>query len=204
MYLYGAGGHSKVIRDVIESNGDTVLGLFDDNGGKESLRGLPIHAGVKILGDKFPQLTEPFIIAVGNNKLRSELAGMLKVRFGIAIHKSAIISPSSTIEEGTVILQGAIIQAEAKIGKHVLINTNASVDHDNIIGDYVHISPKAALCGHVEVGEGTHIGAGAVVIPEIKIGKWCVIGAGTVVIRDVPDYCVAVGNPARILDCKTN
>jgi len=49
------------------------------------------------------------------------------------------------------------------------------------------------------VGEGTHIGIGATVIQGIKIGKWATIGAGAVVIRDVPDYAVVVGNPARII-----
>ena len=202
MYLYGAGGHAKVIWDIIESNGGRMRGLFDDNESKKILKGFPVNPGIKVLGEKFPLLDEPLIISVGSNILRAELAQMLNTEFGKAIHKSAIISPSATIGEGTVILQGAIVQAEAKIGKHVLVNTSASIDHDNIIGDYVHISPKAALCGHVEVDEGTHVGAGAVIIPKIKIGKWCVIGAGTVVIRDIPDYSVAVGNPARILPCK--
>lgn len=77
------------------------------------------------------------------------------------------------------------------------INTGASIDHDNDIGDFVHIAPNATLCGHVTVGEGTFVGVGANVIPGVTIGKWCIIGA--VVVEDVPDYCTAVGVPAKII-----
>ena len=62
-----------------------------------------------------------------------------------------------------------------------------------------HISPNAALAGNVSVGEGTQIGIGAAVIQGIKIGKWVTVGAGAVIIKDIPDYAVVVGNPARIL-----
>jgi len=56
----------------------------------------------------------------------------------------------------------------------------------------------------VFIGEGTHVGIGASIIQGIKIGKWATIGAGAVVIRDVPDYAVVVGSPARIIKYKKN
>ena len=73
------------------------------------------------------------------------------------------------------------------------------MEHDCKISDFAHISPNAALAGNVEVGEGTHVGIGASVIQGIKIGKWATIGAGAVVIKDVPDFAVVVGSPARII-----
>ena len=201
MYLYGAGGHSKVITDILNSLGIKVLGVFDDKPSGAKLKTMAIDSGVRVQGSSFPKLNAPLIISVGDNLRRAELDTMLRDRaeYGKAIHGTTIISDKATIGEGTVILQGAIVQSAAKVGRHVLVNTAASIDHDNEIGDYAHISPHATLCGHVKVGEGTHIGAGAVVIPSIKIGKWCTIGAGTVVIRDIPDYATAVGNPARII-----
>jgi sugar O-acyltransferase (sialic acid O-acetyltransferase NeuD family) len=199
MYLYGAGGHSKVITDILNSLGITVIGMFDDNPPEAKFRGMEVNNGIKLLGEGFPQLDAPLIICVGNNARRAEIASLINANYGTAIHNTAIISTKATIGAGTVILHGAIVQAGAKIGTHVLINTAASVDHDNVIGDYAHISPHATLCGHVEVGEGTHVGAGAVVIPSIQIGKWCTIGAGAVVIRDIPDFSTAVGNPARVI-----
>jgi sugar O-acyltransferase (sialic acid O-acetyltransferase NeuD family) len=199
MYLYGAGGHSKVITDILNSLGIEVTGMFDDSPLTARFKPMEIRDGIRLIGEGFPKLNAPLIISVGNNSRRAELASLIDAVYGIAVHGTAIVSTKATIGVGTVVLQGAIIQAGASIGKHVLINTAASIDHDNVIGDYAHISPHATLCGHVQVGEGTHIGAGAVVIPSVRIGKWCTIGAGTVVIKDIPDFATAVGNPARII-----
>jgi sugar O-acyltransferase (sialic acid O-acetyltransferase NeuD family) len=195
VYLYGKGGHSNVVTDVLASQGIDVVATFDD----DSTRASAANLGMRLRNEAFPQLDHPLIITIGDNAMRSEIAKNLDCDFGVGIHSSAIIAPSVTIDEGTVVLQGAIIQANTKIGKHVLINTGASVDHDNVIGDFAHISPQAVLCGHVEIGEGTHVGATAVVVPSIKIGKWCTIGAGSVVINNIPDFCTAVGNPARVI-----
>jgi acetyltransferase EpsM len=160
--------------------------------------------GVRRVGrGDFPPIDVPVVLAVGINGERAELAGMLDARFGQAIHPTAIVAPTATIGEGTVVLHGSIVQPNAQIGRFVLINTAASVDHDCVVEDYAHISPHATLSGHVRVGEGTHVGAGAVVIPKITIGRWCRVGAGAVVVRDLPDHCTAVGNPARILPNRT-
>jgi sugar O-acyltransferase (sialic acid O-acetyltransferase NeuD family) len=199
MYLYGAGGHSKVITDILNSLGTEVIGMFDDNPPDAKYTPMEVRDGIRLLGEGFPTLDAPLIISVGNNARRAELASLIDATYGTAIHGTAIISAKATVGVGTVVLQGAIIQAGAEIGTHVLVNTAASIDHDNIIGDYAHVSPHATLCGHVQVGEGTHIGAGAVVIPSIRIGKWCTVGAGAVVIRDVPDFATVVGNPARVI-----
>ncbi|GAA4274208.1 NeuD/PglB/VioB family sugar acetyltransferase [Aquimarina gracilis] len=197
--IYGAGGHSQVIREVLENNGYEVTETFDDKPSGRHYASKNVTSGAREDLKAFPHEGHPVIIAVGINAERAEIAGFLKSDFEKAIHQSAIIAPSAAIGEGTVVFAGAIIQPNTTIGKHVIINTAASIDHDNVIGDYAHISPKAALCGHVEVGEGSHVGVGAVVIPKVKIGKWCTIGAGTVVLKDVPDYSTVVGNPGKII-----
>ncbi|MBR9853721.1 MAG: acetyltransferase [Algicola sp.] len=199
--IYGAGGHSQVIRKVLELSNIVVTDTYDDKPSNvhSAYQNTNVESGAREGLDSFPHEGEPVIIAVGNNLQRAEIAKFLKSTFEKAIHPSSIIAESATVGEGTVVFAGAIIQPNTKVGKHVIVNTAASIDHDNIIDDYAHISPKAALCGHVEVGEGSHVGVGAVVIPKVKIGKWCTIGAGTVVIRDVPDYATVVGNPGRII-----
>ncbi len=201
--LYGAGGHSQVIKETLNLSGKNVELYFDDNSLRAHFKVAKVYEGVRLKLDEFPHSGDPFIISIGNNRERAEISYLLDCQYAKAIHPTAIVSKDSIIGDGTVVFAGAVIQPNTKIGKHVIINTAASIDHDNIIGDYAHISPQAALCGHVEVGEGSHVGVGAVVIPQVKIGKWCTIGAGAVIIKDVPDYSTVVGNPGRIIKTQT-
>lgn len=195
-YLIGAGGHAKVVIEILEVSGNQISGLFDDHFSAPVALGYPV-----MKWDNKPFYdNKSFLISIGNNKIRKRIAeenpDML---FYSAIHPSANISKRTEISSGTVIMAGVSINSEVKIGKHCIINTNASVDHDCKIGDYVHISPNAALSGTVTIGEGTHVGTGVSIIQGIKIGKWCTIGAGSVIIRDVPNGCTVVGNPGRVI-----
>jgi sugar O-acyltransferase (sialic acid O-acetyltransferase NeuD family) len=196
IYLYGAGGHAKVIAEILELSGAAVKGVFDDNSDITALLHYPTLGSFKqdLLGEKVQM-----IISVGNNGIRKKIAESLSVSFGQAIHPSVILSRTATIGHGTAVMPGVTVNTGAKIGRHVILNTQCSVDHDCQISDYVHISPQVALAGDVKVGEGTHIGIGACVIQGIKIGKWCTIGAGSVIIHDVPDGATVVGNPGRII-----
>jgi len=86
-----------------------------------------------------------------------------------------------------------------RVGNFCIINNNATVSHNVVLEDYVHVAINVALAGGAFVGEGTLLGAGCMVLPEITIGKWATIGAGAVVTKDVPDYAVVYGNPAKII-----
>jgi acetyltransferase EpsM len=201
MYVYGAGGHSKVVRDILKSNDTYIDGIFDDSQLKEISEGFKPERKIDPADyPPFSSLKQPLIICIGNNVTRALTDKRLEGGvYGQAIHPTAIIASDVKIGEGTVVMHGAIIQTGSTIGRHVIINTSATIDYDNTVGDYAHISPKAVLCDHVSIGEGTHVGSAAIVLPQIKVGKWCVVGAGAVVIRDLPDFTIAVGNPARIL-----
>lgn len=193
MYLYGASGHAKVIIEILEAGGITVDGLLDDNVQLQQLWEYKVFRP-----DLFDQYEgNEFVISIGSNKIRQQIAGRLPVHYGKAVHPKAIISRRAAVGDGTVIMGGVTVNADTVIGKHCILNTNASVDHDCRLGDFVHISPNVAVCGGVTIGEGSHIGAGAVIIPGVKIGHWAVIGAGCVVIRNVEDGQVVVGNPGH-------
>lgn len=195
--LFGAGGHAKVIIEIIKSCGKEVASVFDDAPIEPTILGIPVYSATQ---DDLP--TENWIIAIGNNFIRNSIVGRNSFTYGLAIHSSAVISPSAQIGEGSVVMANAVINSETIIGKHCIINTGAVVEHDNILHDFVHISPNTALAGNVTVGKGSHIGTGACVIPGVKIGEWCVVGAGAVVLHDVPDYATVVGNPAQVIKIK--
>jgi len=193
MYLYGASGHGKVIAEIAISSNIEIKGFIDKDNTKKKCLGFSVF-------NEIPNNQCELIVSIGNNKTRKEVVGKLsEEQFTKLIHSKATISPSAELKAGTVVMAGATINAETEIGKHCIINTNSSIDHNCIIEDFVHISPNVALAGNVKVGEGTHIGIGACVIQGIKIGKWATIGAGSVIIKDVPDYAVVVGNPAKVI-----
>ena len=191
MYLCGAGGHAKVIIEILEANNIDIDGLFEKDSFIESLLDYPVSHSNKLEG--------PIIISIGNNNIRKKIAQSANVEFGQAFHTSAIISKRADIGKGSVVMHSAIIQSCVVIGEHCIINTGASVDHECIIDDFVHISPHVTLCGNVKVGEGSWIGAGATVIPGITIGSWSVIGAGSVVTKDIPDNVIAYGSPCKVI-----
>jgi len=195
MYLYGAGGHAKVIIEILEKKGVKVHGLFDDNYHVKNLLDYEVRS-TPSYGDT---IDEEVIVSIGTNLIRRDIVEKYRFNYGKAIHQNAEISTRSTIGEGSVVMGNVIINSSVKIGKHTIINTAASIGHDCIVEDFVHISPQATLCGEVTVGEGSHVGAGAIIIPCVKVGKWATVGAGSVIIRDVPDFATVVGNPGRVI-----
>lgn len=201
MYLFGASGHGKVIKEIVEACGGSVTAFVDDNTQVNSCAGLPVLHDVEGLS--------PMIISIGVCRIRKMIVERLNtsatpVSFGTAIHPSAVVSPSAQIGEGTVVMAGAIINADAKIGNHCIVNTGATVDHDCVIEDYCHIAPGAHISGGTHIGEGTWIGVGSSVIQCLNIGTNCMIGAGSVVVKDIPNSVKAYGNPCRVVECINN
>lgn len=193
MLIYGTGEHGRVVYDCLLDNGEAVQAFFDDNLTIQEFENHP----VKDYLEEF-HASEAIIVAIGSNIARKRVLNKIRHRLGTVIHRSSIISRSAQIKQGSMIMHGTILQTGCKIGICVIVNTGATIDHDCNVRDFCHIAPNATLCGKVSIGEGTLVGAGSVIIPGINVGKWSIIGAGSVVVRDVPDYTMVVGNPARI------
>jgi len=194
--LIGAGGHAKVIADIIIKSGDFLLGFLDDNLAADNvILGYPILGKTKDIY-KFDD-TVKFIIGIGNNYTRKQITEKYNVKWHTAVHPSAVIAVDVNIGEGTVIMANAVINPSTKIGRHCIINSSAIVEHDNNIESYVHISPSAATGGTINIGELTHIGIGAIVKNNLSITSDCIIGAGAVVVKDIVDKGVYVGVPAK-------
>ncbi|WP_342613890.1 acetyltransferase [Peribacillus frigoritolerans] len=201
--IVGEGGHSKVIKDIIESIKEfELLGYLDDKYQEKLVKDQLFFAPLSTVSHLLEYFTDlKFIIAIGDNHVRKDIVHRLKIPASFYVtlqHPSSIISSSAQIGVGTVIMPNAVINADAKIGHHSIINTGAVIEHDNDIGNFVHISPHATLTGAVNVDEGTHVGAGSTLIPNVNIGEWSVIGAGATVINNIPSHSLAVGTPAKM------
>lgn len=106
---------------------------------------------------------------------------------------------------GVNIGRRATISASNRIvfGRNVLLGPNVLVtDHNH---EYRHVGVAVVQQGitsttnSVFIGDGTWIGTNSVVVGNVRIGKGCAVGANSIVTRDVPDYCVVAGNPARVV-----
>lgn len=195
--IIGAGGHGKVIADIIEKSGDKVCGFLDDGAENKEVFGYPVLGKTQ---DCHKFSDKEFFIAIGNNGIRKKIATENNgLKFYTAIHPSAIISRGVEIGIGTCVMAGSVINADTKIGKHVIINSGSVVEHDNILADYVHLSPGAVLCGTVRVGECTHIGAGVTVKNNTSITSDTVIGVGVAVVSDIETSGTYCGVPAKMV-----
>lgn len=205
IYIIGAGGHAKVVADIIlkrkELLNDNInlVGFLDENS-KESIFEFPIVGKIEMINELKKNKNNYFIIAIGNNQIREKLSNIYDCQYITLIHPSAIIGSNVTIEEGTVVMPGVVINSYTKIGKHCIINSSSTIEHDNEIRDYVHISPNVSFGGNVKVGKNTWIGIGSIVIQRIKIGEYSIVGAGSVVVKNISDKIKAYGNPCREID----
>jgi len=195
LIIIGAGGHGKVIADNALKNGYTDICFVDDHA-TGACMGFPVVGTTRDIPELNDGKTD-FLIGIGSNAVRKQLAEKNDVNWVTLVHPSAQIGVNVSLGKGTVVMAGAMINACATIGEHCIINTGAIVEHDNVIGDYVHISPGAALGGTVRVGALTHIGIGAMVRNNIVICEACTVGAGAAVVKNIDHSGVYMGVPAK-------
>ncbi|MBI4965605.1 MAG: acetyltransferase [Desulfomonile tiedjei] len=206
IFVFGAGGHAKVVLDVMERQGlYKPAFIVDDDAG---LKGRTFF-GYRVLGGREDlraaaksELVAKCFVAIGDNFQRLSVAQWLEdhgYELISAVHPSVQLARGVSIGANSVVMAGCVINSDARIANSVIVNTGATVDHDCSIRDGVHIAPGCHLCGNVAIGPATFLGAGTVVSPGVTIGGNTIVGTGSVVIEDLPGHVVAVGHPARIV-----
>jgi sugar O-acyltransferase (sialic acid O-acetyltransferase NeuD family) len=200
--VYGASGHGKVVADILRVSGVEVRGFVDDNTSKTGE-----ILGLKILGDwqwlrkQAADQEVAVALGIGDNFARRIVMNRCitaGVRLLTVTHPTATIAASVKLSEGAVVMPQVVINADAVIGRGAIINTGAVVEHDCRVGDFAHLSPMAAIGGRVQIGNCTWLGIGSAVIHNINIGAGSIVGAGATVVRDIGDWVVAIGTPARV------
>jgi acetyltransferase EpsM len=195
LWIFGAGGHAKVIVDSCLAAGKIIAGRADDRCKEfENERCLTR-----------PELLElghpgPWVVAVGSNTARMEIASWLSDQLGSGfanvVHPSSVLSPRIEIGTGTQVGAAVVVNVDSVIGDHIILNSRSVIEHDCVIGDGSHVGPGAIVTGGVRIGKGVFLGAGSVVLPGIKVGAFATVGAGAVVARDVEEGTTVVGVPA--------
>lgn len=105
------------------------------------------------------------------------------------------------IGDNTIIGLGNVIIGPVSIDQNVMLAQNVVISGLNHGFEDVKLSPSVqqVTCKPIVIEQDVWIGANAVVTAGVKIGRHSVVGAGSVVTKDIPDFCVAVGNPARVI-----
>jgi acetyltransferase EpsM len=115
------------------------------------------------------------------------------------VDPSAVMGDSVLAGHGVWIQSGAAIMPTACIGSHVAVRSNAHVSHDVVVGDFVSVGIGAIVCGYSRLMEGAYLAPGTIIRDGVTVGKYSVIGLGATVVSDIPDYAIAMGNPARVV-----
>jgi acetyltransferase EpsM len=204
--IFGGRGGGDVIADYLDLQPGTatVLGFLNDLsppgslvcgrtvlGGFTDWRGLPTEARFLAPLHKAKEIQARRAVVDG--------LGVPEDRWGRAIHPGAVISPRATLGAGACIGPLCDLSPGVVLGRHVALRAGASLGHDVVLGDFAFFGPKAVSLGYVEVGEGAHIGPGAILRESIRIGRYAVVGFGSAVVRDVEDFTIVAGNPARVI-----
>ena len=202
LYVYGAGGHGKVVAEVASLDPVYALqGFLDDDETRwgTEWNGYPLVGGWDAV--RSLESDAEVALGVGRNEMRASLAKALLGsgrKLATLVHPSAVVARGASLGEGTYVAPLAVVHSDGHVGRACIVNTAAIVEHDCRLEDFVHVSPRATLGGGVQVGEGAHVGMGALLIPGVSLGPWSTLGAGAVLVRSLPGSVTAVGIPARI------
>ncbi len=198
--IVGAGGFAREVAWLIDEinlkNQEwNLIGCLDENNNEAKTLN-----GYRVLNksDLVNQSHAYFVVAIGDSETRKEVVKRYSsYKFATLVHPDVSISATNKIGEGSIICKGNIITVNVDIGKHVIVNIDSTVGHDAILEDFVTILPSVNISGYVRIKECSNVGTGTQIIQEKTIGQNSIIGAGSVVVKDINDYVVAVGIPAR-------
>ncbi len=132
----------------------------------------------------------------------------------------AQIREGASLGKDCIVSKGVYVDTDVRIGDRCKLQNNASIYHGVIIEDWVFVGPHVCFTNDLRpravnpdgsrkdaldwkitptrVGKGAAIGANCTIRCGVTIGKWAMIGAGSVVTKDVPDYGLMLGNPAKL------
>ena len=187
--IIGAGGHGKVVGEIALLNEYKVINFFDNKANEIQEFPFTIKGNLDYLKNHLKDY-DSFFVAIGENKVRSEMIEWLKkhsVNIVSLTHPNSIVSKFSTLGRGTCIMANAVVNSGSIIKDGVIINSSASIDHDCVIENFAHLSPNSTLSGAVKIGKFTHLGSGTSVHPEIIIGNNVKVGVGSRIFKDISD-----------------
>jgi len=130
------------------------------------------------------------------------------------------IRKNTKIGKNCIVAEGVFIDEDSEIGDNCKIQNHAIIYHKAILADGVFIGPNVCFTNDkqprainpdgslksaedwevstIKIGQGAAIGGHSAITPGVTIGKWAMAGSGSVITKNVPDYGLVYGNPAKL------
>lgn len=207
--IIGGEGNGGVVASCIEDNRNRfndneweVAGFINDYEIGKKINGYDVVGGTDDI-EKFLKEDYYFMYAIhmiGRNVKSEEVflkMNIPKERFATVVHKTAFVADNAILEPGVFIMSNCYIGPAAKIGMCCLIMANSMIGHNTTVGPLCHFSVGSITSSYVEIGRVSDVTLGARVLEKRKIGNYAVAGASSLVTRDIPDYEIHIGSPAK-------
>lgn len=120
--------------------------------------------------------------------------------FGCSIGDDSFVGPFVEITRGVTVGKRCKIESHAFLCDSVTVRDNVFIGHGVTFTNdlYPRVNRRVRYI-QTTVGDYASIGSNATIVCGVTLGRYCVVGAGAVVTKDVPDYAISAGNPAKVI-----
>ena len=151
----------------------------------------------------------------------ADISPLAKIGLNVKIWHHAQVREEAIVGENSILAKNVYVDKGVILGSNCKVQNNCSLYHGLIVENGVFIGPHTTTAndlfpraiksdgtlkqdsdwqeGKILIKEGASIGARVVILPNIIIGGFAMVGAGSIVTRDVPDFGLVYGNPARLM-----
>lgn len=179
-----------------------MSGYINDMENIQSIDGFPVVGGKKDI----PRLLDEgyyfinTVYKIDGQKDRLKLFESLNIpinRLATFVSPRAYVASNVDLSPGCVVMPNASISSGVKMGICCRVMSGALVGHDNNVGNHVFFAANSCIGSHLEINDFAYFGLNCTTGGKLNIGKYSVVGMGSVVTRDIDDYSIVMGSPAK-------